>query len=356
MERYIKPIGGEFWFEEGILSEDTINLNSEDVLLLNGGQSAILFILQDIHIKEDEYVLLPSYLCPTILYRFKNIKTLFYEINEDLSINIESINELVKQFSVKALFFINYFGFYHNNEVLGKLKQLKKKGIILIEDAVQMLWFNKLTKFIGNYVFNSYRKFFPADGSVVLLDSKSHSSLTPNEDNYCKLIFEARIKKTQYIKNHTGNENDFLDKFTEADEWYYKREMINVIDQRSKEFLSHVNYEKVKEQRIENYIYLYDKLIGNSKIKLLFSKENIEDNIPLSIPMLINHRDFIRRELRNYKIYCPVHWDISKEIWSEKFPSSLTISKSILSAPIDWRYEKKHMDYFLEKFNRILID
>ncbi|MDF2877903.1 MAG: hypothetical protein K0S30_999 [Clostridia bacterium] len=358
MAGYIKPIGGEFWFEDDILNDYINNFNETNTILLYGGQSAIEFILQDIELKEDEWILLPSYLCPTILYKFKNknVNTLFYEINEDLSINIKSISKLIRKFNVQALFFIDYFGFYHNKQTLDYLKRLKDKGILLIEDAVQMLWFSRKSRFIGDYIFNSYRKFFPSDGSIVLLSEKQHLEYKIIEDNYNNLILEARVKKTQYVKNHTGKEEDFLNKFVEADEWYYKREDINGIDERSKEFLSHVDYEKIKEQRIENYNYLYDRLIENNKVKILFDKEKIEDNVPLAFPVLINHRDVVRKELRVFNIYCPVHWDITREEWSENFPKSIKISKSILSIPIDWRYSKKDMDYLIYKFNGILID
>lgn len=354
MEGYIKPIGGEFWFENDILSKDINNFNSITSLILNGGQSAIEFILQDIDLNKDEYLLVPSYLCPTILYKFKkkNINILFYKINEDLSIDIPDINQLIEKFNVRALFFINYFGFYHSEECIEYLNSLKQKGIILIEDAVQMLWFNKLNKFIGDYIFNSYRKFFPADGSLVLCNTKP--SFKTIEDKYYKLVLEARIRKTEYLKNHIGKEEDFLNKFREAEEWYYKRENINLINESSKEFLSYVNYSKIKAQRLSNYNYLYDKLRDNNKVEILFDKDRIEDNVPLFFPVFINNRDFVRKELRKYNIFCPVHWDISEEGWAGNFQKSLEISKSILSIPIDWRYNEKDMDYFLDKFNIIL--
>lgn len=346
MEGYIKPIGGEFWFDNAILNKNIDNFNETNSILLNGGQSAIEFILQDIDLKESEYILMPSYLCPTILYKFekKNISMLFYEINEDLSINIEDVKELIKKFNVKVLYFINYFGFYHNEETITYFKDIKEKGIILIEDAVQMLWFKKLNKFIGNYVFNSYRKFFPYDGSMVICDSKTNSNFKIKKDKYYKLVLEARIKKTQYINKHIGEEENFLNKFIETEKWYYKRNTINGIDEISKQNLSHIDFHKLKKERIDNYNFIYGKLKECNKVKVLFNTNQIEDNAPLAFPILINDRDFIRKELRKYNIYCPVHWDVTEERWILDFPKSISISKSILSIPIDWRYNLKDMN------------
>jgi len=355
VERCIKPIGGEFWFENSIIDDNIANLNSTESLLLNGGQSAIEYILRDIAIERHNYVLMPSYLCPTILYKFKkkNINVLFYKINEDLSIDISSIKELITNFDVKALFFIDYFGFYPDEQTLNYFKQLKERGVILIEDAVQMLWFDKSPKFIGDYVFNSYRKFFPCDGSMVLhnSDKVKYESI---EDTYDTLIFEARTKKTQYIKNNIGKEDEFLIKFLEAEQLYYEREDIKSIGERSKTFLQHINYQKIRKQRIDNFLYLYEKLKNNQKVRILFTPQKIEDNTPLAFPVLINNRDFVRQELRKYNIYCPVHWDIKKEKWAGQFPKSLNVSEKILSLPIDWRYSKNDMQYLLDKFECLL--
>lgn len=356
MERCIKPIGGEFWFYDGILNNEINNFNNIDSMLLNGGQSSLEFILQDIHLKEHEFILMPSYLCPTILYKFtkKDINVVFYEINEDLSINLNNVKELIERFNVKALFFIDYFGFYHKEETLTYFKTLKENGIILIEDAVQMLWFNKLNKFIGDYVFNSYRKFFPCDGSMVLCPNPIKYSIL--KDEYYILMAEARTKKTEYIKSNIGAEEDFLNKFSEAEEWYYKRETINAMDIESRNYLDHVDYPMVSKQRLNNYVYLYDKLKNIKEAKILFNKDRLKDNVPLTMPLLINNRDFVRKELRKYNIYCPIHWDITQESFAQKFIKSQEVSKSILSIPIDWRYDEKDMDCFLEKFISILMN
>ncbi|MDD2493924.1 MAG: DegT/DnrJ/EryC1/StrS aminotransferase family protein [Tissierellia bacterium] len=356
MGRRIKPIGGEFWCDNKIFNNSADNLNKTEAVLLNGGQSSIEFILQDIKLRENEHILMPSYLCPTILYKFKkyNINILFYEINGDLSINIESVSRLIEKFNIKALFFINYFGFYHNNMTIEYLRNLRNNGLILIEDAVQMLWFKRLNKFIGDYIFNSYRKFFPVDGSLVLCNKTFKFNTI--KDEYYSLINQARINKTKYIENNIGEEEEFLGKFSEAERWYYKRKTINGMDAESKQFLRSVNYPWIKDQRLINYNYLYDNLYKLNKVRLLFHKDQIEDNVPLVLPVLINNRDFVREELRKHNIYCPVHWDITEESWAVNFPKSLELSKSLLSIPMDWRYDKEDMNYFLGKFSSVLVE
>lgn len=350
MKLHIKPIGGEFWSDKIIFNNKADNFKNLNATFLSGGQSAIQFIIENIRFKDDEYILVPAYLCPTILYNFKNknIRFVFYEINEDLSIDLESIKSKIDGYKVRALFFIDYFGFYHNQETIDFLIEVKKRGIVLIEDAVQMFWFSKMNKFIGDYIFNSYRKFLPIDGSIVL--SNECGKVPSSKDNYYKLIKKARLKKTKYIKFNIGTEEEFLKLFDEANKAYYIREEVIGMDNEDKRLLNKVNYKLIKERRINNYKYLYDNIEENDNVKILFNKKLLTDNVPLGFPILISNRDFIRSTLKKHSIYCPVHWDLREEEWTNNFEKSKMISNRILTIPIDWRYDKNDMDYLISKF------
>lgn len=354
MEGHIKPYGGEFWFDDKIFSSDSNNLNNENLILLSGGQSAIDFILNNINFKDDEYLLMPSYLCPTILYNInrRKIQYIFYEINEDLSINLEDLETKINYYKIKAVFFINYFGFFHQDSTLKYLRTLQNKGIILIEDGVQMLWFSRSDNFIGDYIFNSFRKFLPIDGSIVLCNKTCN--LNEINDEYSKLIGEARVRKTEYIKSGIGIEEEFLYLFKKADEAYYDRDEAYGMDIDSKLKLNKVDYPKIKKLREENYKYIYQNLKNCRKLSILFNSDLIKDNVPLGLPICINNRDLIRKKLREYSIFCPVHWDIRDQSWAKDFLKSKKLSECILTIPIDWRYDKKDLDYFLSTINKLL--
>jgi len=354
MGRHLNPIGGEFWYDKRILKKGSNNFNEKKLIYLDGGQSAIEFILSKINFNKNEYILMPSYLCPTILFKFtkNDINILYYEIGADLSIDINSVKTLIKKYDISALFFINYFGFYHNDESITYLRELKEEGIILVEDAVQMLWFNRLGKFIGDYVFNSYRKFLPYDGSLVLCSE--YEKYVASENRYHDIVTEARTRKTEYIENNNDKEEEFLKLFNQAEKYYYKEDNVNGMDIGTQRMLNNIDFMRLKKQRLENFKYLYSNLIKFKNIKLIFSYEQIEDNIPLALPVIIGKRDIVRQELRKYHIYCPVHWDITNESWATNFPISVNLSKSILSIPIDWRYSKNDIDYFIDCFNKVL--
>ena len=353
MERYLKPLGGEQWFDINLFDKNSDNFKNEEFVFLSGGQSALRFVLENINIKDDEYILMPSYLCPSILYNFNklNIKYEFYKINKDLSIGLDDIKEKINQYKIKALFFIDYFGFYHNKETIECLKELQKQNITIIEDAVQMLWFSR-KKFVGDYVFNSYRKFLPIDGSIVLCNQVKNYNF--QKDDYYESVNLARVKKTAFQNFNIGSEEKFLDLYEKAEEEYNKRDNIIGMDDESKKMLSKVDCKFIFDKRKENYCYLYDRLIGNNKIQIIYDKELIDDGSILGLPILIENRNEIRKKLREFNIYCPVHWDILEEAWSGKYVNSRYVSSGIITLPIDQRYGLEDMDRLASSINNLV--
>ncbi|MBN1038439.1 MULTISPECIES: DegT/DnrJ/EryC1/StrS family aminotransferase [unclassified Clostridium] len=379
MNRNFKyPIGGEFWFEDKFQDKNIFNDIESQGVLLSGGDSAIRFILNEISFKCDEVIVLPSYLCPTIVKLIENlkIKYKFYNINKDLSIDMESIENLISKYNIKAVFFIDYFGFYHSEITRKFLKNLKSKNILLIEDAVQKFWLKYEDKFIGDYVFNSYRKFLPIDGSLVLFNKdkslnninssnkndklvefkKINQSLKYIEgnDDYFQFMEKARDVKTKFILEGIGNENAYLNLFDRAHKAYYERKNIFKINPKHKIYLNYFPENKLLKKRNENYKYLFENLKNIKEITFLNHSENLYDNTPLVFPILIKNREYIKKQLMKRNIYIPVHWDLSNEVWINEFKESLSISKRILSLQIDWRYEIQDMDFLVNSLKDIL--
>jgi dTDP-4-amino-4,6-dideoxygalactose transaminase len=356
MEGYIKPIGGEHWLTLKLFNNENDNFKNTKATFLSGGQSAIRFIIENINFKNSDVILMPSYLCSTILYSLieKGINYEFYGIKKDLSIDLDNLEAKIKKFSPKAIFVIDYFGFYHNNETITFINSCKSKGIRIIEDAVQMLWFNK-RKFSGDYVFNSYRKFLPIDGSIVLCDNIGNYEWF--RDDYYKLVNKARMDKTLYNRYNIGEEKDFLDLFRQAEEEYYKRNKIMALDKNSFYMLSKINKEYIFKKRIENYVYLYEKLSRIFDTQILNSIEKITDNVPLGLPILIKNRNSIRKYLASKNIFCPVHWNINEiDFKGNKFNDSMYLSDNILTIPIDHRYDFEDLDRVIENISYALTN
>ncbi len=81
---------------------------------------------------------------------------------------------------------------------------------------------------------------------------------------------------------------------------------------------------------------------------MIFSKDKIENNIPIGFPILIDNRDKIRRELMLKSIYCPIHWDIRESRIPILFKDAYYLSERILTLPIDQRYNIEDMNRLVD--------
>lgn len=343
-----KPIGGEFWFTEEIFHKAKENFRDVKGTFLSGGQSALRFILEDLKIKAEDKILLPSHLCPTILdpLKEKKISYDFYEIEKDLSINREFLEKKLHDKSIKVLYIIHYFGFYHQKDTLNFLKEIQRKySIQIIEDAVQLLWFEWQNDFMGDYVFNSYRKFLPIDGSLVL--SKMSADYEAIKDLYYVTMNRARAEKQLYIDYGIGEEADYLALFQRAEEHYHERNQIYGMNAIARKQLEKIDIQSIGEKRKNNYAYLYDNLQSIPFIECIIDKDRMMQSIPLGLPVYILYglRDHVRKRLRERRIYCPVHWNVQNGI-----------GENILMIPIDQRYYFEDMDYIAEVLKEIARD
>ncbi|SHK17284.1 dTDP-4-amino-4,6-dideoxygalactose transaminase [Clostridium cavendishii DSM 21758] len=343
MARYLKPIGGEFWFQNELFDEKINNFKSTEGIFLDGGQSSLHYIYKVLNLNSDEYILMPSYICPSLLIGLKslNINYVFYDIDKELNININSIEKLIKSKKIRAIFFVNYFGFYHNKETLNYLSDLKKKGIILIEDATQMLWFNKTESFIGDFIFNSYRKFLPTDGSI-LIGEENYEDVFDEESNYSKIVNKARILKTFFVNQGCGRDEEFLKLYSNAEEEYYKNIVPRKMILKNKKLLNNCDLNYIKNIRINNFKFLEEELRDFKYIEPIFKSTDIKE-APLGFIVFAKNRDGLRSFLRSNRIFAPVHWKLNNEEWAKDYKEALFVSNNILTLPIDQRYDYEDM-------------
>ena len=102
-------IGGEYYYKPSILFKkskfDLYNFlqkkyPNKEFTFTGGGYYSLFRIIDEIGFRDDEEILLPSYLCPTILTPFKrrNIKYDFFRVNKDLKIDIKDLKDRINKY------------------------------------------------------------------------------------------------------------------------------------------------------------------------------------------------------------------------------------------------------------------
>jgi len=340
-------IGGEHYFSPGIIfSGKTFTLKEYlegrfpgmKYFLTLGGLSSLSLILESLNIAGDKTVLLPSYLCPDILIPFKKfgIKYYFYKVNGNLVIDIADLLNKVNG-NIAAVLFINYFGFPQRTEVLNALNSLKEKGIVIIEDAVHSFFSEFETT--GDYIFNSFRKFLPVDGGIVL----SNKSLTKRRvKSNCKYTLyrnTGRLLRGTHINCGFPSSSLFLKLFKISEKNYCNLKPSG-FPWMSRLILSKQDIPGMIDKRKS----IYKKLLEEFGQYALY-KTLPEDVVPLGSPVLVENRDKIRKKLINKNIFCPVHWSLPDEVDRNNFPGSYYLSERILTIPVNERMDDRSIDY-----------
>jgi|GEM_PF-1283981 len=350
-------VGGEFYYSPALLfSKRSFSLSDylahafpeKKYSFSYGGYYSILQILKTIKIQANELVLLPSYICPTILIPFKKqgVKYQFYRIRENLEIDIDDIGEKMKP-NVKALFFINYFGFPVHPKVKNFLNSLKSQGIIIIEDCVQSFFSDIPT--IGTYTFNSFRKFLPLDGSVILSDKSVPPIDGKSYNQYFFYKLFGQIIRYLHVEYNVFPATFFLRLFKTAEKQYYSNSIL-LFNAYNRFILSRCNIDRLKRQRVSNF----KDLLSRFPVVSLF--KNIPDSVvPLGFPVLIRNRDLVHEKLAGKNIFCPIHWKLSPEVDRVEFKESWDIAEHILTIPINESVDEKELNYIVKTLNSLSL-
>lgn len=345
MDRYI---GGEFWYDSNIICRER-QLDGNNAYFLSGGQASIQIICDYLNEHDIKSVLLPAYLCPTILDCFENnkIKWTFYKIKENFRIDLEDLRS--KCINKKAIFFINYFGFSLTSKEKNIFIEMRNSGRVLIEDNVQCL-FNKNP--IGNFIFNSFRKFVAYDGCFLYSDynlEKYLEKYKSRENSRLLIIRRARSMKKEFILSNKGSERYYLESFNQAEQEYYKGNQPISGDLDEKFSIEHLDWNSIIRKRRENYCYLVNKIKNIRDITILFPLLE-EDQVPLGLPVYIKKekRNKLKNDLKKNNIFLPIHWSLSTDKRFESNDREVIMSENILTLVIDQRYSFVDLDYLVD--------
>lgn len=308
----------------------------------SSGRNALKYILSNLKDREKHKAYLPKYICESVVEQFSEYNVAFFELESDMQIDLNDL--MVRNFCRGDIIFaMAYFGCEINDEIIKKLKEIQSsKGVIIIQDCTHT--FVDKNKIFGNYCILSLRKWFPIpDGGILFCD----------ESNYLK------IKQGQILSGYfnssifTGMVSKFLNNDIMTQEIYshflhgekqFSNEGIYEMSYLSKEILCRMDIHYILYKRKRNYEFLKNQLIkiGYGPINNIV----LSEGIPFAYVIKEKNNIELQKFLSDNGIFCPIHWPIFS-YGSEKINTGF----NLLSIPIDHRYDEKHMQYIIDKFN-----
>lgn len=337
-------IGSEFHLEINVNEKrnDNISWNFKHMIYTTSGRGALALLLYKINPKIKK-VLLPNYLCDSIIQVFKKYgyECKFYEINRDLTPNISSINID----NVGVFFHMGYFGVQTNGSLHDLLEDIKEKSIIVVEDITQTLFSSYSRCRYNDYYIGSIRKWIgiPSGGLLASNEYEVHSNLQ-KEDVYSSIRRDALCLKNLYLNN---KEESIKIKYRKllaiGEKMLEDNPMAYEIDDESLTILQQWDTVSMIEKRRNNFITLHKSLQRVTNLVPVYSHIG-RDVCPLFYPIYLNNRDSIQIFLSQNKIYCPVHWPVPLEVKNNMPIETKEIYDTILSIPCDQRYNANDMN------------
>lgn len=341
-------VGGEFYYDERWHAERPTD-PSGGALFLNGGKACLTIICDFLREHGIQRVLLPSYLCPTIVDTLEACGMVcdYYAGGADFAINTQSLGEQLRE--NQAVYFINYFGFAPSPAVLAYLQSLRLQNRILIEDNAQAGFSGGS---IGDFVFNSMRKLCPYDGGYL----KTDLNLQPYLQAYLgrsnlrlPLIRQYRSQLREYLFNDVGDP-DALEALYAQAESYYASDTVVLGDEGERQQIERLDWPAIKRARRQNYESLMQLIAGNRAITPIFPQLQA-DNMPLGLPVYVQGK--LRDRLNNYLgergIGLTIHWEeMASDPRLNGHALALQMTRHILTLTVDQYTSAEQLEYLAQ--------
>lgn len=326
--------------------DNQIDSNTYFSYYFQSGRNAIEILFKHIY-SENKQVMLPNYICHSVKEAITRSgwKYVEYHLDRELNINLKEISDMISNNNISFLYVNHFFHKSFTEEIIEYMHDLKKQGIVIIEDITLNLLSTERIGF-GNYIVGSLRKWFAIpDGALLLSENEIEVDYCRATSQYTLYYLLAQTLKREYVR--AGHRDKIL---KELFMQYYRIAMEDLFNDYSvynmshfsKAYLKNVSIDYIRNKRKKNYDFLYSRINGLSdKIKVFEREKNM---VPMMFLIECDKRDCLMEYLIEKDIYCNIHWRIVDDTASE---DNRWLSNRVLSIPCDQRYSEKELEYIV---------
>lgn len=305
--------------------------------LFDTGRSAIKCIANE----NDKKILVPEFICESVIDCFSKEKIVFYKIDENMHIDYtDLLNKMTSD--VGLLLIVHYFGLVHSKDRLNDVrKKAQSEKIIIVEDTTQS--FFSENDFIGDYMVASLRKWMPIPNGGILFSTKTFNKKEYEKSSDNERI-NAMILKTLFLDNKLDCNSEYRTLFGECEKRIDDSLEIKEISDFSRFIISCIDIQKLVLKRQENYFFLKKQLEKMGINPVCFLEKT---DCPFVLPIRVKSRNEFRSYLMDNRIYCAVHWPFDGYRSSERLMGKHN-ADTLISLPIDQRYGINDMKYLVD--------
>lgn len=311
-----------------------------ELTYLRTGREALLYVSCNCKPGKEAVILCPAYNCWSMIapFEFTGWTVVFYKLNSDLTINEDYLKDVLHFSKPDAILTMNYYGSASTSSAIAMVKEYDEK-ITVIEDFSHCTFclehiFNEQVDF---YVTSIRKSIGVCDGALVLSRKPTNKAYIQSEaPAFGELRLRAQRQKGRYaVTKLLDDKNIFLSELRQGETMIDTLDGVHPISEISMKTMATINGEEIAFARRENMKHLWALLEG--QVKMVPRLEKSFDGAPFSLPILVENRDVVQKQLAQQGVYAPVLWPIGENARKVCEVSSY-ISDHMLSLPIDQRY------------------
>ena len=311
-----------------------------ELTYLRTGREALMYASCNCKPGKEAVILCPAYCCwsMTAPFEFTGWTIVYYRLNKDLTIDETYLEGLLRGCRPDAILTMNFYGSADTRAAIAKVKAFNDK-ITVIEDFSHCTFsLDKIFNEQVDYYVTSIRKSIGVcDGALVLSKRPTNRHYIGDEaPDFGTLRRGAQGLKGRYAFSKSLDDKDvFLSELRHGEEMIDKLDGVHPISDISEMMIASINGEEIAFARRENMKHLWTLLNGN--IRMIPGLERSFDGAPFSLPILVDNRDVVQKQLAQKGVYAPVLWPIDEKA-RKTCEISAYVSDHMLSIPIDQRY------------------
>jgi hypothetical protein len=335
-ERFLTPAALFRTTRQTLQSYGSARFPGMNLQYTGGGFHSLVTVLQSLNVRRGEHVLVPSYLCSSILEAFRaaEVAYRFYEVSDRLRVELTPLEQSIEQ-STRGIYIISYFGYPFESAEREFFLACKSRGLTIIEDAVHSCF--STHPVIGNFAFNSFRKFLPVAGSVLASEQPVRIDARGFGPRYS--AGRCAIQTMRYLQYNMGIDfsRSVLRQVRKSEQDYCSSGVARMTAV-TRYLLERIPFDETASCFRREFRLLYESM---SRYSLLDDMPG--GTVPPGFPIVIRNRDKVRKLLADAGIYCPVHWTLPGDVDAAEFSRCRELSEHILTVPLGWNIGKSHI-------------
>lgn len=351
-----REIGSNFWIDPHIaygggtdVTPSMFGIEGSDRAWTSCGRGASLLALASVCERGRDgsrTVLVPAFTCDTVPEPFEKQgwRVASYPVDEKLFTTPDMLLEAAEKSGASVAVLHRYFGFDTLPDGAEAVRELRRRGVTVIEDRTQCLY-SETEPLDADYTVASIRKWcgVPDGGFAVCREGTLCGKPGTHNAALEQAKKEAAYAKYRWMFENIGEKTDFLAMYRDAEEILDGQTVAYAASPLSLAMQAALDTDTLRRKRRENFSVLLDGVKGLSGLRAVFPA--LPDGVvPLYFPLWVEgDRAALQGYLRQADVFAPIVWP-KGETMPPVCEAADGFYEQLLCIPVDQRYDCDDME------------